>query len=94
VRTILFLFHSTHGITRPLLDVGATVYCVGANSACAKRATQPGNPPPVVTDPETLGAQAAYPFGHSAIAWSRPRLLRVFLLMAAASESESESESS
>ena len=28
----------------------------------------PGPPPPVVPDPESLTAQAAYPFGHSAIA--------------------------
>jgi hypothetical protein len=31
--------------------------------ACAKRAAYP-DPPPVVPDPESLAAQAAYPFGR------------------------------
>jgi hypothetical protein len=39
----------------------------GTNSAFAKRAAYP-DPPPVVPDPESLAAQAAYAFGHSAIA--------------------------
>jgi hypothetical protein len=47
----------------------------GARSACARRAAYP-DPPPVFPDPESLAAQAAYPFGHSAIAQgSRSRFL-------------------
>ena len=38
-----------------------------AKSACAKRAAYQGLPP-VVPHPESLAAQAAYAFGHSAIA--------------------------
>jgi hypothetical protein len=33
-----------------------------------KKGELPGPPPPVVPHPESLAAQAAYPFGHSAIA--------------------------
>jgi len=35
--------------------------------ACAKRATY-SDPPPVVPHPESIDAQAAYPYRHSAIA--------------------------
>jgi hypothetical protein len=40
----------------------------GPKTACAKGQPTPPPPPHVVPHPESLAGQAAYPFGHSAIA--------------------------